>query len=351
MPPDGWLDAFDTLNASTRNQTGYCYVLYSIADAIGYYLITIVSLLGFCLNLLSIKLLAAISVKHKFYKYLLCKSIWDALICLLGVGYLNSNCAVCNENNINTYWTLFYKVYVIRISLRILVSTSTLCEILLTFNRALSFSTKRNLLNHWSIKCHMLCCLMVPFSVGVPVIFSFQLKPLNQTHMFYWTLTSFGETRFFQCYTLVLLIVEYFIPICLLLILNLIILSKYKRRMRAKLSLSIVATQVIRKSEIRFTKIILIVTGVFVISRALDMMGSLFSRLEYILIINYIVLDKALINLMRQITYLVVLLQYTVNIFIYVSIDPNLLELLNDYCSKLRQVRILICYGLGGLIF
>ena len=83
------------------NKTNYDVFAYNLIDRIsniiGLNFITLVSIIGLVLNLLSIKLLTHKSLKHEFYKELKCKSIFDSIVCLIGVGYLNNNCLRPNQ--------------------------------------------------------------------------------------------------------------------------------------------------------------------------------------------------------------------------------------------------------------
>ena len=84
-------------------------LLNKISNIIGYYALTAVAILGFLLNAFGVKLLSSKNLlkKHKFYKFILVKTICDMLVCLTGIGYLNYTCLECIEIKKDQYCLLY----------------------------------------------------------------------------------------------------------------------------------------------------------------------------------------------------------------------------------------------------
>ena len=342
---------------NTSNETIHLHlilVLERISDIIGYYLITLVSIIGLILNLFSIKLLMHKTLKHKFYSYLRCKSIFDSIVCLFGVGYLKNNCLLCITNNFNSYGILFYQIHVIRIPFRSALLASTLSEVYLTFNRIYSFSNIKTCLNN--IQAKFLITFIVAMCIFLDGIsyFSVEIKESNVTGIYYSKLTGFGKSYFYKTYVLLILLLESFVPTVLLIISNIIIMFKFKRQMNKKMTLNIQTRDLIKKSEIRFTKMILALTGIFVTAKFFDMLSTISFRYAIFFNQNISILNKSIIDLFRQFSYLLVFMQYVLNIFIYVAIDPNLLRIVNSildynkvnrvFLIKLKSFKIEIYY-------
>lgn len=95
-----------------------------ITDIVGYYLISAISFFGIPLNIFMSFILRKKDLKHSYYKYLRVKAIIDLLICILGVGYLKSACIDCPSTNSNTYETIFYQWYLIKLNIRTIVMIS-----------------------------------------------------------------------------------------------------------------------------------------------------------------------------------------------------------------------------------
>ena len=317
---------------NTSNETIHLHsikVLERFSDIIGYYLITLVSTIGLILNLLSIKLLMHKTLTHKFYKYLRCKSIFDSIVCLFGVGYLKNNCLLCIKNHLNSYGILFFQIHVIRIPFRSALLASTLSEVYLNLNRIYSFSNVKTCLNNIQAKYFITFIVATCLFLDGISYFTVEIKESNQTGIYYSILTDFGKSHFYKSYVLLILLLESVVPTVLLIVSNIIILIKFKRRMSKKMTLNIQSRDLIKKSEIKFTKMILALTGVFVCVKTLDMLSTIAFRYASFFNQNISLLNKSLIDLFRQLSYLLVFMQYVLNIFIYVAIDPNLLRIVN----------------------
>lgn len=101
----------------------------SASDIVGSYIIPSVSAIGVILNIFSIFILNHRSLKHNFYKYLICKSIINLLTCVVGMGFTNSYCRQCSFDE--NFEMLLYRNYGICIPIRILLLTSVLSEIVI----------------------------------------------------------------------------------------------------------------------------------------------------------------------------------------------------------------------------
>ena len=329
----------DDLNTVLKNLVKRENLIEEISDVIGYHLITFVSLVGLALNLSSIKLLRHKSLKHQIYKYLTCKSILDSIVCLFGVGYLKNNCLLCITSYFNSYGMIFYQFYIIRILIRSALLASTISELCLTLNRIYSLSNKATCLDRVPVKCLVPLILASCILLNSISYLSVEIKETNQTGIFYSCVTNFGASYFYRMFILLMLIVEV-VPTIMLIVANLVVLVKFRRRMNAKITLNIQSAELIKKSEIRFTLMILVLTGIYVCVKFFDILSTISFRYVSFFNPDISTVSKALIDLFRQLSYLLVFMQYVLNIFIYVAIDPNLLRIIKSifYSSPSTQV-------------
>ena len=322
------------------NETKNVSSIDIISDCIGYYLITIVSSMGLILNLIGIKMMLSKSLKHDFYKFLLFKTTCDSLVCLFGIGYLNNDCLSCLSNTNNTYGALFYQLYIIKMPVRVTLLVSALAEIYLTFKRMTYLSINnqsnsnvkktKNIPNIYI----MLNIILFPISIAVLPYFAIQIKEINQTGIYFFNTTNFGKSEFYRFYALGALVAESVLPIMLLTLLNLGVLVKFKKRMKKKLRFCTNTADFIKRSEINFTKMILILTGVFIITHFLDLLGSIENRLILCFAVEFTPPLKSILNLFRQLTYLFLYIQYAFNIVIYIANDQNLLKAFRELWPK-----------------
>ena len=293
-------------------------------------------MIGLILNLASIKMLRHKSLKHQFYKYLICKSICDSFVCLHGIGYLNSNSAYSHQNVYNTYSMLFYQINIIRNPLRCVFFISAASELGLTFIRIFSFSSKVNRLNSISIKYYMAIIVFVPVSVSTLPYFTVDIIATNVTGIYYWTSNPFGLSAFYKYYILIVLFIESVIPTILLVMYNLIVLIKYRRHMNEKHKLT---KNCLKKSDVRFTKMILVLTGIFFVTHFFDMVMAILLRYYYYYAGDNVTISqlaRSLINFLRQFVYLLQYTQYAFNIFIYVANDPNLYKIFSHFMLRIK---------------
>ena len=320
-------------------ETEFNRMLDSISNIIGYYLITVVSMIGLILNLASIRMLRHKSLKHKFYKYLLGKSICDSFVCLIGIGYLNSNSAYSLRNLYNTYLVLFYQINIIRTPMRCAFFISTSSEVCLTFIRILAFSMKINTLNNTLIKYYVAYIIFVSCTFTIPPYFAVEILPSNVTGIYYWTSNQFGLSTFYKYYIFVILFIESVIPTMLLIIFNLIILFKYQKRMNEKHRLNIHSINSLKTSDMNFNKMILVLTGIFFATHLCDMILAIVIRYYYFFSRDDIKIPlnwASTINFLRQLVYLMQITQYAFNIFIYVGYDPNLHKIFSLSLFKIK---------------
>lgn len=116
-------------NTSGSTEEPLREAINSASDILGSYIIPSVSAIGVILNIFSIFILNHKSLKHNFYKYLICKSIINLLTCVVGMGFKNSYCRQCSFDD--NFEMMIYRNYGVCIPIRILLLTSVLSEIVI----------------------------------------------------------------------------------------------------------------------------------------------------------------------------------------------------------------------------
>ena len=267
------------MNNSTNSTLAI--VLNQSSDIIGYYLIPIICAIGLITNYCFLWLLSNKQLKHKIYENLRVKAFCDWMVCLVGVGYLNNECLICAKYMYNSYWGLFYHWSVIKIPLRIVLLTSNISEIYLILNRCISlYNPKSRLLNinkYYVILVNYTFCIIMLFSYFL----SYTFEKTKTKGIYTWTLTDIGKSTYFQIYVLCVLIIENFLPIILLVILNLIAVIKFRKMMSESKALG---TQISNKdrSERRFTLFCIILSCLFTLIKSTDIVTAIYYRLYYL---------------------------------------------------------------------
>ena len=301
-------------------------VLNKISSIIGYYAITIISIVGLFMNTVAINVISNETLlrKHVFYRYILCKTICDWVACLVGIGYLNNMCILCPEILCTSYGIQVFEYYVISISIRITFFASVWAEVYLNYTRFATLVDTNKFIIKRSIKYYFMGLIVVSILPFVPIFLAKSIEPVKPTG-YYAALNSFGKSDSFSYYFLPLLLIESVIPMCLLLMLSILNIYHFRKIMLQKFAKNAEPKnkKAIKKTEIKFTKLIIILTLIFMIAHISDLLSAISIRLLTIGVIDYTTSNFSIINFFRAFTLLTSFLQYAIGIFIFASFDRN----------------------------
>jgi hypothetical protein len=315
----------------------YIILMNQTANFIGYYLITLVSGIGLLLNAFAFKLLLNPNLKHQFYNYLLCKTVCDFWICLIGIGYLNNACFLCVDKIYGSYSAIIYQFYIIKITIRSAIASSMLSEVYLTYERYATLTNRTKFLKNMPIKYYLILILFGPMLLITPIFFTANIQALNGTNqnIFYMATTEFGKSKFYAYYSIIILVLETVLPILLLLLFSFLNVREIKKLMKKKLEIIGKQNEIIKQSEIRFTKMIIILAFFFLITHTLDTISAISVRLVTIWAFELSPAKLSLINLLRQIANFLLFGQYLIGVFIYTSTDKNINSLAKSFFRNL----------------
>ncbi len=199
-----------------------------LSPIIGYYLIPAISTFGFFFNIFCITVLSNKKLKHRIYTFLICNSSIDLMICTLGIGFQNA-CLECSRRF--TYSCLCYYTF-IRFSLRIFIFMSALSGIYLNVNRYYQIS---NTVNYWTrMKLQLYIPLIFFLSIffHIPRISLIHFENLgNDSYRF-----GFSQTKIARVFLIVEFVWVEFIPMLLMPVASILLVIKYKDRMKFKKS-------------------------------------------------------------------------------------------------------------------
>ena len=106
-----------------------------IGNFFGYYLTPIGSALLFSNNMFFCILLYRLKMKSRFYNILMAKEISRALAGLICIGWMNFHCAYCENQIYNSYWFLFYRIFIVRYPISLIFLNEPFFDILLNYER------------------------------------------------------------------------------------------------------------------------------------------------------------------------------------------------------------------------
>ncbi len=247
------------------------------AQILASYVVRAVGGFGIVLNAFYAKILFDKSLKHKIYDFFLCRVLCNGIVCLFVAGYIQ----MCFECESYSYWFIFYEIYINANGIRVVSFASLLSDIFLILNRYLEI-TKKNIVfwNRMSKKCLIFLCFFLPFLATVPAYFAFKIEKLPNG-FFVKKLSSFGTSNIFNIYSIAMLIIDTISPVVLTIILNAVSIYKFRKQMRIHHNLTSKQKKE-NKTEKHYSKLVIILTTVCIISRILDLATTILFRLSII---------------------------------------------------------------------
>ena len=163
---------------------------------------------------------------------------------------------------------------------------------------------------------------MIPGYFGVKVVKASDSPTETEG---YWTLTEFGQTGIFKIFGVVSLASESILPLISLIVMNTIALVKF-RKIKREIADNI--DERIQDTLNRYTKLIIILTFIVIITRTFDTTVATFRRIK--MMIWIVVADdyEALLKLTRNIGYLLLFAEHALDGLLYYIFDKNMRQFL-----------------------
>ncbi len=286
------------------------------------YVIRVVGGIGIVLNAFYAKILFDKSLKHKIYDFFLCRVFCNAIVCLFVAGYVE----MCFECESYSYWFTFYQIYINGIGLRIVSCASLISDIFLILNRYLEIT--KNGISIWkqmSKKFIMFLCFSFSIIFAVPAYFAFIIEKIPNG-FFIKKLSSFGISQIFNSYSIAIILFDTVIPIIIILILNLASIYKFKRRVRIHHNLTRKKLNE-NKTENRYSKLVIILTTICIISRLLDLVTTILFRSSVVNPSMFTDSEVAIIIFSVNLTNLFLFVIHAADGILYLVMDSNLSRL------------------------
>lgn len=173
--------------------------------------------------------------------------------------------------------------------------------------------------------------------MAIPVYLAIDISPVNDSSLLYrWELSAFGNTFGFKMYSVVSLLFETILPITGLTTMSILTIRAYRTRMRNQAEFMSTSINRLQNLEIRFSRIIVILTLLFIISRTGDSAVSIGMRSIVYFKIDYTTESGLIVNFFRQLTLFFYFSVHSFNGLIYLVIDKKLLKMCESILKKLK---------------
>jgi len=171
--------------------------------------------------------------------------------------------------------------------------------------------------------------------ISVPVYLAIEIEKTKSGY-FKAIPTKLGQSKYFSIYSIALFILVIVFPLVAATIINSISMYRFKKILETKANLTNKSKQC-KNAELRYSMCVFILAAISILSRSLDMVGTIFNRLLYfypeIILpenVRWIVLSKSVTNL----------IMFTVNALdglIYLKMDNNLWQLVFKRFKRLTN--------------
>ena len=326
------------MNNSTYFLVIYEDLIYDVASFIGFYATPATAFVGLILNLFCSFILTDPKIKNKSYKYLLCKSIVGAAFCLINIGFQNSACTYCKENLLNSYRVQFYKLYVLKYFFSVLYMAETAIEFLQCYERYYKLKKSNaiyKLVNKLPVRYCFLILMTISMLLLMPNYFAYSIVYSNNYEKYAFYTTWFGKSNIYELYIIVLYGVFIISNIVGLNILNLLTVINLKQSCKQLSNISDSERRIkLSKSEVAFTKMIIITTANFSMCRLYNLVTIAISRIE---IVEHIYFESAT-NLSKNLSYWLLTLNNSLNVLIFLVLNKNKNLKISNICLKYKQL-------------
>ena len=142
-------------------------------------MIPIICGFGLITNSFFLFILSSKSLKHKMYQNLWVKTFCDLIVCLVGVGYLNSECFACFGNQNSEYWIIYFQWYIRGIPQAMAFTASIYSEIYLILNRCINLFNPKSKLFEFRKGYFLFTVYLFSFCFNFPAYFMKEIKMID----------------------------------------------------------------------------------------------------------------------------------------------------------------------------
>ena len=214
---------------------------------------------------------------------------------------------------------------------------SSFHEIYLIANRYLILKNR----NHWIVnirlKYYIPFLVILPLFLLAPIFPAISVKESKEnTQLFYWAWTIYAQNAYFKFYLGFLAFAETILPLITLIIMNILCNIQYKKRIKFKLKVKSQTIKDLKKLENAYTRITIILTTLFIVTRTLDFFSSLLTRGMLIFDIRFASFIISTIILIRRFSFVLFYGLNSLDVILYIKNDRNIKILIKRKFEKIK---------------
>lgn len=190
--------------------------------------------------------------------------------------------------------------------------------------RYLIIKGKKSWISNIKLKFYVPFIFLVPILLLSASFFAIEIKLEENGDLYSWTTSECGNSLFFKIYAMIMILTESLLLVITLTVMNIATARAFIEYSKKKAVLTNDNNRMKDNQKIRFTRTMIILTVLYIITALCDNSFALFSRAIAFLRINVNEDMIAIINCIRQLAFLLRFTIHSLDMFIYVTMDKNL---------------------------
>jgi hypothetical protein len=323
-------------NLLSENFQNFFLYLYKI----GFVIVTpTICVIGLILNVLCF--IVCLRLKERIFFYFAFKLLAELIYLICGAISPYISCEDCQLEN--TYLRAIVTLVINKYLKGAIYTLITLLEIEISFNRYYLINSHSNkTIVERKDKLKMIVYILISLTVFLPYVLGFEIKKKQKEVFFFIFIdeyklgyNKFGSSIYFNYFYTYFGFFENILSIVILIPLNIIILIKFKKFIKNKSNIpsTIARQQENAKSEKRFTRMMVLISFLFIISRLAEASVLIFSIYNYYAILmDYFEMYLIILNIFVETsTYLM----FSLNFFILYFLNKTFrLKFKQTFCFK-----------------
>lgn len=155
------------------------------------------------------------------------------------------------------------------------------------------------------------------------------VKPVQIGESWYTARTEFSKTDTFKIYVICIFLLESVLPIILLIIFSIVAMVKFNKLVKRYQGVSGVVgdAERLKREDVQFSRLILVIMGIFITTRFIDMIAGIFVRYRAFINNTYDKIDSILF-FVRQLAFLLLFTAHAFSSLIYYAKNSKLKQIL-----------------------
>ena len=279
------------IDSSDEKLLDFLQDAYSICNV---YVAPIICFIGFILSIVSF----VTFWKHKklrVYFFFMVKTLIEILVFAFGTLTPYLSCIYCPT--VVTYHSVLIK-YILYIFLKpAFILIISILEIVLTLKRITVINSTKKLLTNKNDIIFVVVIVVISLVIFTPFLYAYTIRAFYNGEIFNLTPTDFGSTTCFAIYSLSVSFISNLFTVLILIPLNVRLAINYRRFIKRKNRVLNLQTNAKNNSGVRFNKMVIITSCLFVLCRLFELSVEIFTLCVYFKLVNWSIYYFLILNI------------------------------------------------------